>query len=140
MKELEFQLARNVLCLANRIVAGRNEHIKELNLTAEQADSLLFFESHVDCTLTDLKDYLQITHQTARGIAFRMAEKKLIVLNRSKEDGRCKTIRLTTYGEKLTERLHENGLHTGSRLLAGMEEEDQIRFVSYVGLALKNLE
>ncbi len=42
MKQKEYELARQVLTLANRIVKKRNGHLKELNITAEQADSLLF--------------------------------------------------------------------------------------------------
>ena len=37
-------------------------------------------------------------------------------------------------------RLKENGMHTGSRLLEGMDEEDRERFFSMIMLALENLE
>lgn len=40
--DIEFRVARGILTLANRIIANRNEHLKEVGLTAEQADSLLF--------------------------------------------------------------------------------------------------
>ena len=43
MKNREYELARKVLTLANQIVKNRNKHLKELNITAEQADSLTFF-------------------------------------------------------------------------------------------------
>ena len=39
----EYTLARLILRLANRIVKNRDRHVKELGLTTEQADSLLFF-------------------------------------------------------------------------------------------------
>ena len=76
MKQKEYELARQVLTLANRIVKNRNNHLKELNITAEQADSLLFFHAHHDSSISDLKEYLQISHQTARGIVKRLEEKE----------------------------------------------------------------
>ncbi len=43
MRNKEYELARQVLTLANQIVKNRNKHLKELYITAEQADSLTFF-------------------------------------------------------------------------------------------------
>ena len=68
----EYTLARLILRLANRIVKKRDRHVKELGLTTEQADSLLFFLDRKDAVINDLKDHLGVTHQTARGIVQRM--------------------------------------------------------------------
>ena len=72
MRNREYELARQVLNLANQIVKNRNKHLKELNITAEQADSLTFFYSDDNKSISDLKDYLHISHQTARGIVKRL--------------------------------------------------------------------
>lgn len=57
-KDKEFTVARLILRMANQIVKNRNLHVKALGLTTEQADSLLFFLSHENAVINDLKDYL----------------------------------------------------------------------------------
>lgn len=41
--EVEYVLARKILQLANQIIRNRNEDLKGLGLTAEQADALALF-------------------------------------------------------------------------------------------------
>ena len=41
--DVESVLARRILQLANQILRNRNEDLKELEITAEQADALRFF-------------------------------------------------------------------------------------------------
>ena len=60
MVEAEYILARNVIKLANVIMTIRNREIKELGLTAEQADSLIFFSQHAGASAVDLKAYLAL--------------------------------------------------------------------------------
>ena len=43
MSELEYTVARKIIRMGNMIVARRNQQIRELGLTAEQADALLLF-------------------------------------------------------------------------------------------------
>ena len=88
----EYTLARLILRLANRIVKNRDRHVKELGLTTEQADSLLFFLDRKDAVINDLKDHLGVTHQTARGIVQRMESKGLVQTRKSKEDGRYQVV------------------------------------------------
>ena len=139
MKQKEYELARKVLTLANRIVKNRNNHLKELNITAEQADSMLFFDGHHDSSISDLKEYLQISHQTARGIVKRLGEKEFLKLTVSQSDARYKTVSLTEKGNKIVERLKQNGVHTGDQLLAGMTKEQQEQFSALIGKALENV-
>ena len=136
---LEFHVARKVLALANRIVITRNNHLKELELTAEQADTLLFFFQHENATISDLKDYLRIRHQTASGIVSRLAEKGLLSLTTSDADARAKIVRLTEQGMSIIHILQENGMHTGYNLLKDMDKNEQIQFVNLVEKALKNV-
>ena len=139
MKQKEYELARRVLTLANQIVKNRNNHLKELNITAEQADSLLFFHAHEDSSISDLKEYLQISHQTTRGIVKRLEEKDFLKLSVSELDGRYKTISFTEKGNKIVERLKQNGTHTGYQLLTGMTKQEQEQFSVLVEKALENV-
>ncbi len=139
MHDTEYQLARQVLNLANQIVKNRNRHIKELNLTAEQADSLVFFSAGGK-SISDLRDHLHIRHQTAQGIVKRMEEKGLLSLSVSAADGRCKTVSLTEKGEETMACLRRNGTHTGSRLLSGMTPQQQEQFAALIRQALDNIQ
>jgi DNA-binding MarR family transcriptional regulator len=140
MRNNEYALARQVLTLANQILKSRNGHLKELHLTAEQADSLTFFYFHTDTSISDLKDHLHIRHQTARGIVKRLEEKGLLTLSVAASDGRCKTVSLTEKGIQIVERLKQNGTHTGYRLLSGMTETEQEQFSALIAKALNNME
>ncbi len=101
MAEAEYVLARKILKLANRIVSGRNTDIRDLGLTSSQADSLVYFVHNEGRSAVDLKDHLGVTHQTARGIVKRMAEKNLIEIRISEEDGRYRRIFVTEKGRSL---------------------------------------
>lgn len=139
MKNAEYELARQVLNLANRIIKNRNKHLQELNLTAEQADSLTFFCHSQNRSISDLKDYLHISHQTAQGIVKRLEEKNFLALTVSDADGRYKTVSLTEQGKKIIKRLEQNGTHTGFQLLEGMSDEEQKQFSELIGRALENV-
>lgn len=140
MKNKEYELARQVLTLANQILKSRNGHLKELNITAEQADSLTFFYFHADKSISDLKDHLHIRHQTARGIVKRLEEKGFLKLSVAEADGRCKKVSLTEKGIDIVERLKQNGTHTGYKLLSGMTKAEQEQFSALIKRALKNME
>ena len=79
----EYELARLILRLSNQIVKNRDQHVRDLGLTTEQADSLQFFLSHKNAVIMDLKEHLGVTHQTARGIVQRMEIKGLIETKKS---------------------------------------------------------
>ena len=109
-KDKEFTVARLILRMANQIVKNRNLHVKALGLTTEQADSLLFFLSHENAVINDLKDYLRVTHQTARGIVQRMEGKGVVTTRKSPTDGRYQVVSLSEKGRKMGAILLENGI------------------------------
>lgn len=136
----EYELARQVLNLANQIIKNRNKHLKQIDITAEQADALTFFHTGKGNTISDLKDYLHISHQTARGIVKRMEQKQLLNLASSEQDGRYKTVTITEYGKAVIKHLKENGTHTGYKLLKGMSPDEQNKFAELISSALKNIQ
>ncbi len=71
----EYFLAQLILRLSNRIVKNRNNHVRALGLTAEQADALQFFYANKNATIKDFQDFISVSHQTAQGIVSRMEEK-----------------------------------------------------------------
>ncbi len=139
MRNREYELARQVLTLANQILKSRNKHLKELNITAEQADSLTFFYFNEDKSISNLKDYLHIRHQTARGIVKRLEEKGFLKLSVAEADGRYKMVSLTDKGTHIVECLKQNGTHTGYQLLSGMTKIEQEQFSTLISRALENM-
>lgn len=135
----EYTIARQVLKLANTIIRNRNLHLKELNLTAEQADSIQFFQKNENVTATDLKNCLGVTHQTSRGIVERLKQKGLVTLEKSKEDARCQIVVLTALGKEMNEKLKDNGTHTGEKLLSDMDEKEKEQFLNLLNRALENV-
>lgn len=139
IKKTEYQIARQVSQLANKIVKRRNEHLKELAITGEQSDTLTFFYWHPNQSISDLKDYLQVTHQTARGIVSRMVEKNILQLTPSLKDGRVKVVTVTAKGQGIMQHLKHNGKNTGSQLLAGMTPTEQEQFSTLISRATQNI-
>lgn len=140
MKDREYKLARQVLTLANQIIKNRNNHLKELNITVEQADSLIFFDANRNSCISDLKEYLHISHQTTRGIVKRLEEKHFLNLRVCENDSRYKTVVLTDEGKQIIKRLEDNGTHTGYQLLKGMSQDEQEQFSKLIACALKNIQ
>lgn len=133
------QLGRLILKLGNTLIKNRNRHLEALDLTTSQADSLQFFLTNPESTVTDLKNYLEITHQTARGLVHRIEEKNLITLSPSKQDGRCRIIFPTDAGVKLGLKMKQNRERTVAKLLSGMTDEEQDTFYRLLNIAYKNI-
>ena len=74
----ENQVGRLVLMLSHTILKNRNRHMAAIGLTSGQADCLRFCLEREGGTVTDLKNYLGVTHQTAQGLVRRLAEKGLL--------------------------------------------------------------
>ena len=138
-KNTENELGRLILKLANTIVKNRNRHLEALDLTSGQADSLQFFLTHDQATATELKEYLGITHQTARGIIQRMITKGLLELHRSDADARCQIVEVTPAGQEMGLRMIANRERTGGLLLQGMDATERKNFIRLLTKALANV-
>lgn len=135
----ENELGRLILKLSNTILKNRNRHLEALGLTAAQADALQFFLSREESDITDLKDYLEITHQTARGIVRRMAAKGWVALERSGADARRQLVRPTEAGITLGRQLMRNRERTGGKLLERMTDGEREAFLRLAGIAYENV-
>lgn len=135
----EYLFARKILTLGKTIIAKRNDNLRNINLTAEQADALVFFSENPDSSIRDLNNYLSITHQTASGIVKRLCEKGLLTLTPSSEDGRRSIVHLTESGHNLITQVKQNGTHTGARILSGMSADEKDQFERLLDLALANI-
>ena len=90
--DISYILTRKIQQLSHRIVLRRNKDLKSMGLTAEQADTLLFFHAHSGSSASDLRCSLGVTHQAARALVQRMADKGLLCVTPSPRDARYKLI------------------------------------------------
>ena len=137
--ETENKLARLLLNLSNTIIQNRNRHLQALGLTASQADCLQYFLANEGTSISDLKNAMDITHQTAWGIVQRMEAHGWVRLQRSDEDGRRQVVIPTASGRRLGELMMRNRERTGSLLLRGMTEEEQQKFYHLAAQAYENV-
>ena len=140
MGKLAYDAARAVVRLSNRISTRRNADIKEMGLTAAQADALVYFAGHEGNSVTDLKSDMGVTHQTASGIVDRMIKKDLLATRVSEEDARCRMVFLTEQGKQLYACFLVNGSRVGDRMLDGLNETQQREFFALLTHAVNNLE
>nr|WP_047999100.1 MarR family transcriptional regulator [Lactiplantibacillus herbarum] len=133
-------VARQVLILARQITRRRNQHLRNLELTTEQADALNFFASYPDSTVTTFKTRQGITHQTARLIVQRLATRGYVQLTASPNDGRAKQVTLTASGRAKREQLQQHGWQTSAQMFTDFNPEQQQLFLSLLQQANQNLE
>ena len=124
-----------VLMLSRTILKNRNRHMAEIGLTSGQADCLRFCLERGEGTVTELKDFLGVTHQTAQGLVRRLADKELLTLRRDPRDARCQRLSLTAAGREAARQMIRSRERTGGRLLRGLtpaERQELIRLLAAV--------
>lgn len=139
MENKDYQIGRKILKLAHLMVKRSNAYLKAVDLTDEQAISLIHVTDCPGRTINDLKDYLGVSHQATQGIVKRMAAKDLVFLEKSKRDGREKIITVTEKGAGIRRHLVGDALETGLSLLEGVGEEEKEIFYQVLLKALGNV-
>ncbi|MDU2065260.1 MAG: MarR family transcriptional regulator, partial [Sporomusaceae bacterium] len=113
---------------------------KAYDLTAEQSETLLFFDLHKKALILDLKGHLRISHQAARNLVERMKKKGLLYVEVSPNDGRARLVCLTEKGQKTCDSLKRAGTSVGHKLLEGISDEDRKWILSLLEQLSKNME
>lgn len=137
--ESEYLFTRKIRELAILITKNRDADIRELGLTTAQADVILYFAENPGKSIVDLKSFLGVTHQTARGIIQRMSDKGLLEIHASGTDARYKQISLTEKAVSVYNNMKKNGTRTGNQLLNGISPEEKEKFLLALNIGLKNL-
>lgn len=135
----ERYVGRSIMTLANAISKSRSRQLEHLGLTTSQADALRFFLEHPGASIKDLKEHLNVVHQTAQGIITRMVSKGWLSMERSETDKRFQVIHVTDSGRALCQQIGENRGRTVTTLLDGMSEEDVANFKRLLHAAYANL-
>ncbi|WP_349019168.1 MarR family winged helix-turn-helix transcriptional regulator [Lactiplantibacillus plantarum] len=133
-------VARQVLILARQIKRRRNQHLRTVGLTTEQADALTFFTDQPGRTVTAFKTYQEITHQTARMIVQRLQTRGYVQLVVSPTDARAKQVVVTPSGRAKREQLRQHGWQTSAQMFAHLDAEQQQVFLDLLRQVSQNLE
>ncbi|MGA3493193.1 MarR family winged helix-turn-helix transcriptional regulator [Lactiplantibacillus plantarum] len=133
-------VARQVLILARQIKRRRNQHLRTVGLTTEQADVLTFFTDQPGRTVTAFKTYQEITHQTARMIVQRLQTRGYVQLVVSTTDARAKQVVVTPSGRAKREQLRQHGWQTSAQMFAHLDAEQQQVFLDLLRQVNQNLE
>lgn len=133
-------VARQVLILARQIKQRRNQHLRTVGLTTEQADALTFFTDQPGRTVTAFKTYQEITHQTARMIVQRLQTRGYVQLVVSPTDARAKQVVVTPSGRAKREQLRQHGWQTSAQMFAHLDAEQQQVFLDLLRQVNQNLE
>lgn len=133
-------VARQVLILARQIKRRRNQHLRTVGLTTEQADALTFFTDQPGRTVTAFKTYQEITHQTARMIVQRLQTRGYVQLVVSPTDARAKQVVVTPSGRAKREQLRQHGWQTSAQIFAHLDAEQQQVFLDLLRQVNQNLE
>lgn len=133
-------VARQVLVLARQIKRRRNQHLRTVGLTTEQADALTFFTDQPGRTVTAFKTYQEITHQTARMIVQRLQTRGYVQLVVSPTDARAKQVVVTPSGRAKREQLRQHGWQTSARMFAHLDADQQQLFLDLLRQVNQNLE
>lgn len=133
-------VARQVLILARQIKRRRNQHLRTVGLTTQQADALTFFTDQPGRTVTAFKTYQEITHQTARMIVQRLQTRGYVQLVVSTTDARAKQVVVTPSGRAKREQLRQHGWQTSAQMFAHLDAEQQQVFLDLLRQVNQNLE
>lgn len=125
MQDKDFIIERQILRIGNKISNGRDKDLTAFNLTANQSETLMYFDLHAGGTIMELKDFLRISHQAARNIVERMKKKDLLYVVISDSDARFKHVYLTEKGIRTCNSLKKLGTSVGQQLLQGLSDEEK---------------
>ncbi|MZK51438.1 MarR family winged helix-turn-helix transcriptional regulator [Clostridium beijerinckii] len=136
----EFVITRKILKLGNQLINTRNEDFHFHDITAEQSETLQFFDVHKGSSASDLKKYLGVSHQAARNIIERMKKKELLYVEVSEEDARARLVYLTEKGQKVCKALKRDGTNMGQRLLNGLDSNERKQLLEMIEKMERNIE
>lgn len=140
MKEYEFEIVRGILKLGNKLNYIRDNDLEKRKLTAVQSETMLFFGVNEGANVSELKDYLKISHQAARNILERLKNKNYLYTTVSEKDKRSNSVFLTEEGKILYDSLKATGSKEGSSLLDGFSNEEKDTFLKLIKKASHNID
>lgn len=140
MNSKEYLLSRKLVTFATCIAKKRAERVKPLNLTPQQAETIMYFKHNPGSCLSEFTKYLGTTHQTVSLMVDRLALKGFFIIEVGRRDARRRTARLTQKGLEMSEKITQSGFEVSEKLFAEFSEEEKEELNLLVSRALEKLE
>ena len=132
-----------VFRLNNALIKQKNRHMSAYNLTAIQADVLMYIlNNHQSREINqlDVQAVFKLTNPTVSGIIDRLEEKEFIKRVRSEKDARYRRLVPLPKGEVLHEQLRSSASEAEKAIVRDMNPEEADTFKRLLSVALKTAE
>ncbi len=132
-----------VFRLNNALIKQKNRHMSNYNLTAIQADVLMYvLNNHQNREINqlDIQAVFKLTNPTVSGIVDRLEEKGFIKRVRSEKDARFRSLVALPKGEELDDTLRRSAAEAENYLVQNMSEAEQAEFERLLKVALDTVE
>jgi len=132
-----------VFRLNNALIKQKNRHMSNYNLTAIQADVLMYvLNNHESREINqlDVQAVFKLTNPTVSGIIDRLEEKEFIKRVRSEKDARYRRLVPLPKGEVLRDQLRSSASEAEKAIVADMTPEEADTFKRLLAVVLKTAE
>ncbi len=132
-----------VFRLNNALIKQKNRHMSNYNLTAIQADVLMYvLNNHQNREINqlDIQAVFKLTNPTVSGIIDRLEEKEFIKRVRSEKDARYRRLVPLPKGEVLRDQLRSSASEAEKAIVRDMSPEEADTFKRLLAVALKTAE
>ena len=132
-----------VFRLNNALIKQKNRHMSTYNLTAIQADVLMYvLNNHQtrEINQLDVQAVFKLTNPTVSGIIDRLEEKEFIKRVRSEKDARYRRLVPLPKGEVLHDQLRSSASEAEKAIVRDMTPEEADTFKRLLAVALKTAE
>ncbi|MDO5861529.1 MAG: MarR family winged helix-turn-helix transcriptional regulator [Thermoplasmata archaeon] len=133
------EIARLLRLAGREVKKKRDSNAASLGLTSSQADALAFVIANPGCSISDLRNALESSHQAAAAIVDRMRDAGLIETSVSEQDARVRILTPTGKGELVYGEFVDMGVDVNGNLLDGISEDDAGELRSMLSRMLDNL-
>ena len=132
-----------VFRLNNALIKQKNRHMSNYNLTAIQADVLMYvLNNHQNREINqlDIQAVFKLTNPTVSGIIDRLEEKEFIKRVRSEKDARYRRLVPLPKGEVLRDQLRSSASEAEKAIVRDMSPEEADTFKRLLAVALTTAE
>lgn len=123
-----------------QLAKAADAHLSERShVGTSQAAVLIYLGYHDNCRLTELADGVGRNNSAITGLVTRMEEAGLVSRGRSGEDGRTKTVSLTSEGWNVRETVMNDFRAFNEKLVKGLNNSEIDAVMKFLSLSVKNV-
>lgn len=129
-------------CIDQALKKRMDDSLMEVDLTKSQEEILRFlhFHRHESIIQKDIENFFHISNPTVTGLLNRLESKGFITRELSKEDKRVRTIKLTTNGKAVQEKMKRNFKMYEIQMTEGFSDGEKEMLYELLERVIHNLE